>query len=376
MAQTMATVNERLADETVAHAIDQQYYSNGVVYRLIALLNRVDSDLFRALILALEEMSPESFTVERLDQLLASVRRINAQAYRAIEKELTDELAELVAYEAGYQLALFNSVLPAQIVLQVGVAAVNVEQVYAAAMSMPFRGVLLREALEGLSASRARAIREAVRIGYVENETTSQIVRRIRGTKALNYSDGLMQQPRQRIEAIVRTAISHTASFTRDRFHEANKDLIKAEQWLSTIDGRTTHDCRIRDQLQYTPVTHKPIGHKIPWKSGPGRLHYCCRSTSTPVTKSWEELGGVDIEEFSPATRASMDGQIASDMTWGAWIERQSPERQDRYLGPTRAKLMRKAGMKYEEFFNDKGEYLTLKDLEKRDAAAFKRAGL
>lgn len=372
----MLTANEKLADETVAHAIDQQYYSNSVVRRLIALLNRVDADLVNALMVALEQMTPDSFTVERLDQLLRSVRSINAQAYQAVEAELKDELKAFVEYEAGYQYQLFKSVLPAQVVAQVDIATVAVEQVYAAALSRPFRGVLLKEALTGLEAGRAKAIRDAVRIGFVENESTSQIVKRIRGTKALNYSDGLMEAPRRHVEAIVRTAISHTAGFTRDRFHEANKDLIAAEQWLSTIDGRTTPECRIRDQLKYTPVEHKPIGHKVPWLSGPGRLHFCCRSTSVPVLKSWKELGGADIEDFSPSTRASLDGQIAANMSWGEWIKRQSPERQDEYLGPTRAKLMRDGGMEFSQFFSDKGKYLTLRELAQRDAEAFRKAGL
>jgi hypothetical protein len=372
----MPTTNEKLADHAVAHAIDQYYYSNGVVRRIIALLNRVDADLFRALTDALEQMDPESFSVQRLDELLTGVRRLNVQAYQAVERELTDELKQFVEYEAGYQYQLFKSTIPPQVLIQVDVASVGIEQVYAAALAQPFRGVLLREALSGLEAGRAKAIRDAIRIGYVENQTTSEIVKRIRGTKARQYSDGLMNAPRQHVEAIVRTAISHTAGFTRNRFYEANNDLIKAESWLSTIDGRTTPECRIRDQLQYTVVDHKPIGHKIPWLSGPGRLHYCCRSTSTPVTKSWKELGGVDIGEFSPATRASMSGEIPANMTWGEWIKRQSQERQDEYLGPTRAKLLRDGGLTFDQFYSEKGTYLTLSQLAEKNAEAFAKAGL
>jgi hypothetical protein len=372
----MLTVNEKLVDHAVAHAIDQQFYSNGVVRKIIALLNRVDADLFGQITVALERLPLESFTTERLEQLLYSVRAINAQAYRAVELELTAELRKFVEYEAGYQYQLFNSAIPRQVVAQVGIASVNVEQVYAAALSRPFQGVLLKEALSGLEAGRAKMVRDQIRIGYVENQPIAEIVKRIRGTRALKYADGFMEAPRGHLEAIVRTAISHTAGVTRDRFYEANTSVIKAEEWLSTIDSRTSPHCRIRDRLRYTPVEHKPIGHDIPWKSGPGRLHYCCRSISVPITKSWKELGGVDIEEFSPSTRASMGGEIPADTSYAEWIKRQSAARQDEILGRTRGKLMREGGLELDRFYSNKGQYLTIEELRQRDAEAFRKADL
>jgi SPP1 gp7 family putative phage head morphogenesis protein len=220
-------------------------------------------------------------------------------------------------------------------------------------------------------------IRDAISIGFEEQQTIDQIVRRIRGTRARKYSDGIINIDRQRAEHVVRTAISHTAATVRNRFYDANKDLIKSTQWLSTIDLRTSDECMIRDGKQYTPdESHKPIGHSIPWLSGPGRLHWNCRSTSVPVLKSWKELGGVDIEEFSPSTRASMDGEVPGDKTFAAWIEEQSAGRQDEKLGPTRAKLLRDGGLKFKDLYNHKGERLNLAELRKRDAAAFKAAGL
>jgi len=372
----MATVNEQLRDADIGHQVDLSRYSNDVVRRIIALLNKVDPDLFAQLTEALERLPAESFTVERLEQLLYSVRELNVQAYAQVGQQLTEELQKFVDYEVGYQMQLFRSVIPAQVLLQVDVAAVGIEQVYAAAMSRPFQGRLLKEWASSIEAGRMARIRDAVRIGYVENQSVSQIVQRIRGTRARGYEDGILEIDRRHAESIVRTAVSHTAQVTRNRFLEANSDLIKAEQWTATLDSRTTQECRIRDGLRYTPVTHQPIGHKVPWLAGPGALHWCCRSTSTPITKSWKELTGVDIEEFSPATRASMDGQVPDETTYGSWLKKQSAERQDDILGPTRGKLMREGGLDLDRFYNEKGRYLTLDEMRQRDAAAFERAGL
>lgn len=371
----MTTANEQLADEAVRHAIYYDRYGNGVVRRLISMLNKVDADLFAQLTVALERLPAESFTVERLESLLTSVRMLNKQAYDAIAQELTGELRGLVAYESGYQAQLFASAMPAQIVAQVHIATASIDQVYSAAMARPFQGRLLSEWSQSIEANRMARIRDAVRMGYVEGETTSQIVQRIRGTRAKGYSDGIIEIDRRNAESIVRTAISHTAGFTRDRFYSDNGSLIKAVGWTATLDSSTSPTCRIRDGKRYTNDTHKPIGHSLPWLGGPGRAHWRCRSTSVPVLKSYRELG-LDIDDFTPSTRASMDGQVPADMTYADWIKKQSASRQDDILGPTRGKLVRDGGLTIDRFSSDKGKWLSLEELRTRDAEAFKRAGL
>lgn len=371
----MATVNEALQDAATSHAVDLEQYKTGVVLRMIALLNRVDGDLAAQLAIALDRLPASQFTIERLESLLYSVRDLNRQAYESIRLALPAELQALTAYEASYQLELFRSVIPPQVVAQVGVAAVNAEQVYAAAMARPFQGTLLREALTSLEEGRARQIRDAVRIGYVENQPLVDIVRRVRGTRARGYADGLLEAPRHHIESLVRTAVSHTAGFTRDRFYEANSDLIVAVAWTSTLDTRTSETCRLRDGKRYSNDTHKPIGHAFPWLSGPGRAHWGCRSVSVPVTKSWRDLG-LDVDEMDAGTRASMDGQVPAEQNYGDWLKKQSAARQDQVLGPVRGKLMRDGGLTIDRFATDKGRWLDLDELRERDAAAFARAGL
>ena len=82
------------------------------------------------------------------------------------------------------------------------------------------------------------------------------------------------------------------------------------------------------------------------------------------------------MDDFSPSTRASMDGQVPADQTYGQWLKKQSAERQDDILGKTRGALFRKGGLEFDRFYNDKGRYLTLDELRQRDAAAFDKAGV
>lgn len=368
----MSTVNEIIQDESVAHAVSLQQYSLGVVRKIIATLNRSDARLMIALAEALDRMPAESFTVERLEALLSSVRQVNAAAYAQVAQELGQELKDLAGYELNWQYQLFQTTIPAPVQVHFQIAQVAVEQAYAAAMARPFQGRLLRDWASTIEADRMAKVRNAVRQGYMEGKTVAQIVSEIRGTRANKYADGFLQRPRKDLETVVRTAISHTAATARAEFSSANSDIIKAERWVSTLDTKTSAQCRIRDQLQYTAETHKPIGHKIPWLQGPGKLHFKCRSTSSPVTKSWRELG-IPIDEMTPSQRASMDGQVPADQDYNQWLSKQSDARIEQVLGPERFKLYKSGGIKLDDFYSPTGQWYTIEQLQRRDEAAFSR---
>lgn len=360
-----ATASELLQDRAINHAHDLQRFSVGVVQRMIAVLNRADASLVAQLTEALMQLERESFTVARLESLLDSVCRVNAQAYAAVMDALKPEIKGLAGVEATGQVAGFKAALPSVVQIQFPISGISAEQVYAAALSRPFQGRLLKDWGANIEASRMTLIRNAVRAGYVEGQTTAEIIQKIRGTRALKYADGLLNKPRHEVAAVVQTALSHTAQTARQVMTDANADLVKATRWVSTLDTRTSPQCRIRDGLTYTPHDHKPIGHKIPWGDGPGRLHFNCRSVSVPVLKSWRELG-IPVDDMTPGTRASMDGAVPADLTYAQWFERQSAARQEEILGPVRYGLMKRGKVTYDQFYNDKGRWLTLAELAER----------
>lgn len=365
-------VNQALLEAQIGHQIDIAHYSNGVVNRLIGLLNKVDRDLFVQLMSALEQMPPESFTVERLDSMLMSVRMMNARAYQSMSSALNGDLSLLAGAEVEYQNNLFTRLLP----VELSVATVDVGQVYAAAMARPMQGRLLKEWAGSIESDRMTRIRDAIRMGYVEGQTTSQIVQRIRGSRARGYEDGIIEIDRRNAESVVRTAIGHTAGTARDKFYQANDDLVKSLVWTSTLDTRTSPICRSRDRKRYD-MNHKPVGHTFPWLGGPGMAHWNCRSTSVPVLKSLSEILGVEgLSDFKLSTRASMDGQVPADMSYGEWLKKQSAKRQIEILGSDRAALFRTGELPVEKFVNDKGKALTLEQLKAKELPAFEKAGL
>lgn len=346
-----------LISASIRHSIDQTQYGNWALARMVRVLNKTDADLMAQLVIALQDQDAESFKVQRLDKLLRDVGILNSQAYAAMNGEMKAELKAYIEYEGGYQYSLYQSVVPATL----SIASVVPEQVYAAAAAQPMQGRLLKDWASGLESARLQRIKDTISIGYTQGKTTAAIVSEVRGTKALNYTDGILDASRRDVEAVVQTAISHTAQLTRSRFYDANASIMGAIQWVSTLDGKTSHECRVRDGLKYTQ-DHKPIGHSIPWGAGPGRIHWRCRSSSIGLLLGQKELTG---------SRASANGSVDANVTYSEWLRQQSAEVQDDVLGKARGARYRADGMKDTSFVNDKGQMASLKELRERDKRAF-----
>jgi hypothetical protein len=77
----METANDKLSDESLAHAIWVSQYSTGVANRMIKILNDSDAELTARLLVAMDTLDAESFTVSRLESLLVSVRALNHELY-------------------------------------------------------------------------------------------------------------------------------------------------------------------------------------------------------------------------------------------------------------------------------------------------------
>ncbi|HAS0759979.1 TPA: hypothetical protein JAX45_003398 [Enterobacter hormaechei subsp. xiangfangensis] len=363
----MATVNESLRDEAIAHSVWISRYATGVAKRMVKLLNETDAELSARLLDALDRLPADSFTVTRLESLLGSVRELNHQAVASMQSGLEGELLALSRNEVSYQLSLFDSLLPSQVLARYPLQGITADMVYAAAMAQPFQGRLLSEWAENLESDRLARIVNAVRRGYLAGDTVESISRSVRGHANKVYRDGALQMSRANAASIAKTAVNHLAATARNSFTSANSDIVKGKQWLSTLDNKTSHDCIIRDLLRYT-LDNKPIGHKVPYLQGPGKIHFCCRSTETLILKSWRELG-IDIDEMDDGTRASMDGQVSAKTTYLEWLRRQSAQRQDQVLGAERGRLFRAGEIDLADMFTDKGEWISMERLKQLSGA-------
>ena len=356
----MASANDNLLDDAITQAVKQQGLANSVARRMINLLNKADADLMAQITKALEKLPASSFKVQRLNKLLESAREINDTIYKDLETKLNAELKDISEYEIEHQ----NEVLTSELAGAVDLERISPQQVYVAAMSQPFQGRLLKDWFKSLSQDQMKSISDAIAIGYTENETISQIVTRIRGTKALNYTDGILTTNKRNAEAIVRTAISHVSNFSRKQVYMANDEVIKGVKWVATLDSRTTLICSSRDGKVYAIDKVPPIP-----------AHFNCRSSTVPVLKSWRELG-FNVDELPESTRSSLDGQVPAETTYQSWLKNKPASFQDEVLGKTKGQLFRKGDLPLDRFVNRQGYEYTIEQLRAKDAEAFKKAGL
>lgn len=352
------TLNERLRDAAISHQVDIYRLGGAAARRYLSVLARADAELFSKLREALDDASGTEFQVKRLDQLLQGVWEANESAYRAAQLSSEQELRSLASYELDHGRGVFSS-LASGGGIELSMPAAS--RAYAAAQAKPFQGRLLSEWFLALPSRRRQRIADAVRQGFVQGQTVDEIVRRLRGTKAEGYADGLVEVDRRSAEAVVRTAVAHIAAEARQALYAANADLFDEETWLSTLDGRTTDVCMSRDGKAYALPGHKPIGHDLPWLEGPGEIHWGCRSTSVPVLKIFEQLG----IKLPPAERAMANGVAAGGTTYGEWLAAQPASRQDEVLGKYRAKQFRSGQIKFDRFFAAEG-LLTIDELRAR----------
>lgn len=349
----MATVNEEIQDRLVAHQIGLIRVSGSIRNKVVAHLNRVEDDLMAQIA---RRGDRGRFTDNRMNLILNDVRKALDDARPETLAIVRDELVGVATNEVDFNKRLINGAVG----IDMNLAGVNQAQLRAAVLSRPFQGRLLREWVSSLDNQTRRNVRDAVRIGFTEGETIDQMARRIRGTRAAGFRDGVMEITRRGAQAMVRTAVNHTATAAREELFAANEDLIKGVRWVSTLDSRVTPICAARDGKVY-PVNEGP---RPP-------AHVACRSVSIPVLKSARQ-SGIDAN----ATRASMDGQVPAKTTYNEWLKRQPVDVQNEALGVQKATLFRQGGLSVDKFVDPRGRELTLDQLRVRESAAFERAGL
>lgn len=322
--------NPQLRDAYTARQVDLTRYSNRAVRRMLSLIARVEADTIEKL----NSLPEGSGRQAQLEAYLIELRALYSRGYAQIAEATTEELRDLTRDELTFnEAALGAGAQAARINASVNVPFLG--QVFSAVESRPFQGKLLRDWLSEAEEGAARRVRDAIRIGFVEGESIQAIKRRVRQ---------IMPMSQRGAEAMVRTAINHTAQSTRAAIFDANADIIAGEVWNAVLDQRTSAVCRGRDGTTY----QLGKGPRPP-------AHINCRSYMSPSLKG-----------FPPPPRTD----------YGEWLKRQPVERQNEILGPTKAKLFRDGKLPLDRFVDKSGNEYTIAQLRARHPQAFKDAGL
>ncbi len=223
--------------------------------------------------------------------------------------------------------------------------------------------------------------------GYALGEDVDALIRRVRGTKAGGFTDGIMQASRREAEALVRSSVQTISNAAAMEGFKKLSDTIKGIEWLSTLDTRTTVICKALDGKVWTVPDLKPVGHD---KVFPGvTAHWNCRSRQIPVLRSWDELAGKKINALDGQTlqeriaakmaekgaddqkiaaavahaRASMDGQVSGSPAWDDWLKKKPDATVKATLGPGRAKLWQEGKLTVSDLTDQNNRPLTIAQL-------------
>lgn len=355
----MATA-ELLIQSATRNAVMLERLKSGEVAKIDPFIRRIDKDLRDRL----SRDTLTDYSRARLEGLLKSIDAMLAKIHGEFTSQLLLDLFDIGAYEAEFEARALDQVL-----VNITAAAPTVKAIQVAVKAQPLSvtgpdgGKLLESFIADWTQAERNRVTGAIRMGYVQGETNQQLINRIRGTKALKYSDGLLAITRRNAEAVVRTGIQHVASVARMETWKTNSDVVTGYRWVSTLDGRTSAQCKSLDGRVF--------------KMGKGPVppaHIRCRSTTAA------ELDARYSFLDEGATRSSKDGYVDADQTYYDWLKGQPQEFQNIALGSERAKLFRDGGLSAERFaelqLDRNFKPLTLEQMKALEPEAFRRAGI
>lgn len=360
-----------LVEIATRHAV----HLEGVKTRYAREFERFLREMEDDLLARLAKADPASITARRLERLLNAVDETLKAGFNDYEKVWREQLKELGAYEAEFELKALDKAFKEEMA---GTADIRwtlptPNQIFAAAFVEPLsvegpdQGKLLAAFYRTWTDRQRIKIVNAIRLASAQGQSTDDLVRRIRGTRAARYRDGLIEATRRDVTMMTRTALQHIAVQSREVVWDANKRVIRAVEWVSVLDSRTSPMCRGLD------------GRIFDLKKGPRPpIHVACRSTVVPVLKGrLRELQGGG-ERFA----RDEDGptRVDADLSYYEWLKKQPAGFQDSVIGPTRGKLLRDGGLTAKRFqelqLDKKFRERTLDELRELEPLAFERAGI
>lgn len=361
------TVQDEIVDSRSRDAAYLIQFGNRYVSQHKTLIQDMVDDLIHQL--NIRTPDDQSLTAKRLRKMLAELEDLNKDLYKNLYQQSLGFTKEASEFESQATYASIQNSYP----IEMNLESISSAKIHSAVKSRPFQGKLLKDWYSEQAVSAKRKYRQAVKLGYTNGETVSQIARRIKDAGDLE---------KRQAEAIARTALNHTSNTAMQDFTKANKSIISKEILVATLDGRTSAICRALDGKEYN------IGE------GPyPPLHINCRTIRVPKTKTWEELGFSGMKENEPLSnrpfvadkrkvkdipiddRQSVIGNV-SDMSYNDWLRTQPKPFVVDVLGKSKAELYLNGGLTLDKFVNREGVSLSLPDLMGRYKESFDRAGL
>ena len=339
----MTSLNESLSREIIRQSVNVQRFEGTVRKAALSELVRLD----KVLVGLLAQGGPNA----KLSNLLTVAKQeIDVHLSAAKQAALKDS-ERLIKATAAQQAKAINVVTGSEL------ATVIVSDAFVA-VTLSKATVMGAPAAQHWTRQKARTYQrfaDTTRNGFLTGRTTQQITR-----------DWMQQsgQLRRQAETLVRTSVQSQANAARHQFYERNQNVVRGMQALVTLDVRTSGLCRSRSGMAWD-FEGNPLNEITtqPWP-GPPPWHYGCRTTLIAVLKEFSELNPSDKRKVPVGMQASMDGQVAGDLTYDDWFQGLTEEQQIEVLGPAKHRLYKKNKLTMRDMVDQDGNTLTIDELE------------
>jgi hypothetical protein len=206
------------------------------VKKFAPFLKDIDADIRKRL--SGDELT--DFSKRRLQRLLTALDGTLADVFDEYKGVLAEDLQDFGQHEAGFTAGTMGAHIEG-----VDFDVPSASQIRAAIKTRPLSvrgpdgGKVLDSLIDDWTTKERNAVTNVIRRGVVEGQTNADIVKAIRGTKAKQYSDGILSTTDRNARAVVHTAVQHVSSTARQETFEANADVVKGVKWVSTLDQHT-----------------------------------------------------------------------------------------------------------------------------------------
>lgn len=352
-----ASVNEEILDRSIRHGAWLELHASFVSRRQLEFLQReVWPDVVGRLVSRMGRIRRRGGEMDwRAKNWLELVRAINAQIRSGallLRDNLAEDLTKLAFSESEWLRVMLSKTVP----FDFDFLAPSPTLVRAVVSKNPLNGQLLKDMFEDVDRATRNRVLQQVRIGIVSGDTTEQIVRRVRGTAANGYRDGVWNATRNQVQTVARTATNAVANHAHRLVHNANRGVMSKVKWVLTLDSRTCVVCVGYEADSPYEVDRAPYPP----------VHARCRCATAPVLSGWEEFG-LDPKNLPEGTRASMDGQVPASLTFPQWLKGQKLEVQERVLGKTKSRLWREGKVDIRGMSDANGRIMSLDELRRRE---------
>lgn len=381
--------NDGVADGIIGHAVNLERLKADEARIVFGMLRKLEAKLIDDLNKTDPTVVGGKTRTRRLQLLLANVQKTVKANYALIAKSHTETLTSVAGME---KTATANAI--GQGVAnnpKVGVAIMQTLPPTTTLANLVNNTLIMGAPQKSWWARQAgdltQRFQDQMREGILAGEGVSDLTRRVRGTKAQGYKDGIMHVKRYQAEALVRTSVQAVSNAARSETIMANADILNGLQWLATLDSRTSDICRSRSGLVWN-IDGTPVGHNK--KYSPPPAHWNCRSVVVPITKSWEDLSdtplvfkdgefsekfksnlaaqgftALQIKNIRANMQSSMNGQVAAEFTYEDWLGTKPVKFQQAVLGMAKWRLWNDKKIGFVDLVDQRSNPLSLEELQK-----------